>query len=579
MGFQSIHRFQRCCLRAGLLALLLLGTGQALAQSVLWEDYRGQSAVPADANYIGPAGKPKYDNRNEAAPLDGLRALASNVNNAVRTGTAPGIDFRVTDFALCDNRAAGGDPNSASCRNQVMGRVMYALVRFPRAGTYTLDVAHDDWVEINFASDYTNTNYRTASYDIPVGTLSNWTDNENSYQVIGRFNAANDNACALLRVLWTNNAGLEYNRLRWQHPAINGGNVQIIPASQFSNPSQASSSAGCNGSITFPIPAIMIDKVVENRRILPADQFAVSLRQGGTVLREATTSGSGTGLQVSTGAVQVNTGATYTLRDAMAAGSGMAISDYDKRISCRAMRLGQQEQAYTPAGSGPDWTINVAANTQYSCIITNTPRPVLTTRKISQGGVGSFNFTGTNGVAAHAITTSTVGQASAGKPQAFASLNTATTLTEAQTPGFSLTGIQCTGMGEGINPTVNLDGRSVTVPAAAVTNGANIVCTFTNKAGAELSISKSNDASSLVAGSTTQYKVIASNGGPDAADAAVLRDTPTAGLKNCAVSACEALGGASCPATPADLLQPSGVTVAQFPAGGKLTLSVQCEVE
>lgn len=561
-----------------LLLTLLFLTLPAAAQSVRWEDYRGiaNSSGLANTTYSGPASAPTFD--HNLAGVNALRAISVNAGNAVRTGSSSNIDFRnvIDGTGLCDNRTTAGQA-SAACRYHAMGKVIYSLIRFPYAGTYTLGVAHDDAVEVNLSSSYTNTNYRGATYDVPVGALSSYTAGETTYRTIGSFNAATPDSCALIRVYWVNAGGLTFNRLRWQHPSINGGTAEIIPAAQFRDPAAAASSAGCQGSVVFPVPAIMINKNVAGR-ISSDDQFTVSILQGNSVVRAASTSGAGTGQQASTGAAQVNTGA-HTLRDAMAAGSAAAIGNYSKNISCTAYVLNGSEQSVTPTGSGPDWSLNVAANTQYTCTITNTPQPALTLRKISEGGVGAFSFTGNNGINAHSITTTAAGQAIAGPPQVFASLNTATTVTEAQTAGYSLTGVQCSGLPAGVAPNVNLANRRLTLPATAAVAGANIVCTFTNKAGANLAVRKTNAATSLVSGTTTRYTVVASNDGPGDGSGAVLRDTPGAGLKNCSVSSCTASNGATCPATTSDVFLPAGLNLGAFPVNAQLQLQVQCEVQ
>ncbi len=560
---------------AGIAGLLLAMTAfQAAAQNVLWEDYRGTTSIASDANYIGPQGAPRFV--NNPATIANLSALANNPANAVRTGTSALVDYGSNPFALCDSRTAANlqtDP----CRYQAMGRVMYTLVRFPVAGTYTLSVAHDDSVQVSMSSSYTSTAYRTANYDIPVGALSSYTSGETDFRAIGSFNADVANSCALMRIYWVNAGGLNFNRLRWQHPAINGGAAQIIPATQFSDPSQASSSSGCAGSIVYPVPAIMVNKVVNLGRIAPNDQFTVSIRQGNNTLRAASTSGAGTGQQASTGALQVSTG-NHVVRDDMAANSVQAIGDYDKSISCTSYQLNGQQQAYTPSGTGPDWTIAVAANTQYTCTITNTPRPVVTARKISERAVGAFTFTGTNGLPSQTLTTTSAGQAVAGSARALTAVNTATTLTEAQTPGFALSAIQCTGLPAGVNGNVDLPNRSVTLPAAAIVQGANITCTFTNAAGVDLSVTKTNAVASVPSGSSTTYSLQFRNGGPGDAGGAVLKDTPTSGLSNCQVLSCTPTNNATCPQAPADLLTANGATVTAFPANSQINVQVQCSV-
>ena len=95
-----------------------------------------------------------------------------------------------------------------------------------------------------------------------------------------------------------------------------------------------------------------------------------------------------------------------------------------------------------------------------------------------------------------------------------------------------------------------------------------------------LSITKTNSVTTVNAGASTVYTVVASNAGPDAADGALLKDTHSAGLLCTAVScpAASLTGGATCPAAPGDMLQPNGTTVPSFPANSSVTLLVSCAV-
>ena len=95
-----------------------------------------------------------------------------------------------------------------------------------------------------------------------------------------------------------------------------------------------------------------------------------------------------------------------------------------------------------------------------------------------------------------------------------------------------------------------------------------------------LSITKTNSVTTVTAGVSTVYTVVASNAGPDAADGAVLRDTSSTGLRCTAVScpAASLTGGATCPAAPNDLLQSTGTSVPLFPANSSVTLLVTCGV-
>jgi uncharacterized repeat protein (TIGR01451 family) len=104
---------------------------------------------------------------------------------------------------------------------------------------------------------------------------------------------------------------------------------------------------------------------------------------------------------------------------------------------------------------------------------------------------------------------------------------------------------------------------------------------------ANLSISKTNNTSTLVAGSTTSYTLTVSHFGPSPADNSVLRDTPSAGL-SCSAAACTSNDGnlAVCPggtvgapniSVPLATLI-SGATLPRFRQGGVLTLVLTCGV-
>lgn len=93
-----------------------------------------------------------------------------------------------------------------------------------------------------------------------------------------------------------------------------------------------------------------------------------------------------------------------------------------------------------------------------------------------------------------------------------------------------------------------------------------------------LGITKTNDVTSVLAGSTTTYTLVVSNGGPRAADGTVVRDVPSTGL-SCTLASCTGTtGGATCPATPADIFLGTGAPIPVFPANSSVTLQVVCSV-
>ncbi|ALN66040.1 conserved repeat domain protein [Lysobacter antibioticus] len=245
---------------------------------------------------------------------------------------------------------------------------------------------------------------------------------------------------------------------------------------------------------------------------------------------------------------------------------------------------------------GPPTTPNTAnANlSEISCIATNARLPTLQVVKVTQNGVGTFSFGGSNGIANHDITTVTAGTGVAGPVQVLTAASTATTVTEAPLPaGYLLGGISCSGLGAGGNATVDLPNRSVSLDAAATASGSAIVCTFTNIAQvADLVITKTNTPlagdndqanDTLVRGATTQYTLRVTNNGPVSVTGAVVRDTPGAGL-NCpagnAVSCSSATAGA-CPSSPSPILMSdltAGVALGTLPLGAVVTLSFSCTV-
>ena len=98
---------------------------------------------------------------------------------------------------------------------------------------------------------------------------------------------------------------------------------------------------------------------------------------------------------------------------------------------------------------------------------------------------------------------------------------------------------------------------------------------------ANLSITKSNNVTTLTAGQTTVYDIIASNGGPSNANDTLVKDPPAAGLVCTAVACTAASGAATCP-VPANvtlgLLQGTGILLNNFPANSSLTFQVTCGV-
>lgn len=102
-----------------------------------------------------------------------------------------------------------------------------------------------------------------------------------------------------------------------------------------------------------------------------------------------------------------------------------------------------------------------------------------------------------------------------------------------------------------------------------------------------LSVTKTNSASTVTAGGTASYDIIVTNSGLAAADDSILTDDPGTGLSCSSVSCSTSGGAAACPAVGtnpgelsiANLVSPgTGVTIATLPAGSSLTFSLSCAV-
>ena len=149
--------------------------------------------------------------------------------------------------------------------------------------------------------------------------------------------------------------------------------------------------------------------------------------------------------------------------------------------------------AGTATLAGNVLTLNAAATAPgntVACTFTNTKLPTITLTKISNGAVGGFTFTGTNGWASQTITTVTSGVGVAGATQTLTAASTATTITETIPVGYALASVTCSGMGGGGTATPNLSTGALVLDAAATAAGSNIACTFTNTQSPTMTLTK-----------------------------------------------------------------------------------------
>jgi uncharacterized repeat protein (TIGR01451 family) len=95
---------------------------------------------------------------------------------------------------------------------------------------------------------------------------------------------------------------------------------------------------------------------------------------------------------------------------------------------------------------------------------------------------------------------------------------------------------------------------------------------------ANLTISKTNSVSTVVAGGTTAYAITVSNLGPSGADGAVVADPAAAGLSCTSVSCSVASGSAACPAPLTLAAFQAGTAIPAFPANSSLVFVLNCDV-
>jgi uncharacterized repeat protein (TIGR01451 family) len=171
----------------------------------------------------------------------------------------------------------------------------------------------------------------------------------------------------------------------------NSGNLyRINPTTHQMIPLPTATSASSNDGArcaNAPVPTITVTKTV-NGRVRSADQFTVSLRRpDGSLADSATTSGTGT--TASTVDSPASQGKTYTITDAMAAGSPTPLGEYVQSIVCKD----SNGTTVPVGGSGPSWTLTVADATFYTCNVTNKAQSDL---KIEKSASPSPAVPGTN---------------------------------------------------------------------------------------------------------------------------------------------------------------------------------------
>lgn len=238
-------------------------------------------------------------------------------------------------------------------------------------------------------------------------------------------------------------------------------------------------------------------------------------------------------------------------------------------------------------GSLSGSTVTLASGQSATCTITNndTP-PVLRAQKrlpagrAAAGDQFTLTIAGTHGPAT--VTTTGGGNVAAGVATlSNAVAGTSYTISEAAA-GTILdnytTSYACTNASSVPGAqTPSGPGTSITITPAA---GDDLTCTFDNarKLVADMRVTKTNSESGVLAGATTIFSIVVTNGGPDAVTGAVVTDPPS-GRTNLTCTAPPTCTGAACPAGPLTMAGlDSGYTLGLMENGASVTFTVTCQV-
>lgn len=354
-----------------------------------------------------------------------------------------------------------------------------------------------------------------------------------------------------------------------------GGSATTLPSGESATGAWTLSPA-TNDDITCTItnrgkpPTITVNKTVASRA-QASDQFTVGVNQGATVLGSATTAGAATSAGTGPILTPSLTG-TYTVTDAMAAGSPSLLNQYTASIACANARPGGSA-AVTVSGAAPSWTVGYVAGDLITCTVTNTriaPRLVLnkslSAARLNASDQFRMSIAGPSGGAAN---TGGTGATITGGVVTVATATPGTEyiLSETMVAGSASPLGNYAGV---ISCSNSRAGAATVLPAGAGNSfavtplaGDNITCTLGNTPrSAALSVSKSDSSATYTPGGTGTYTIVVSNAGPASATGAQVADTLPDGMTLAAPWTCVASAGSSCPA--------SGGSV----GGGQVTLSV-----
>jgi uncharacterized repeat protein (TIGR01451 family) len=226
-----------------------------------------------------------------------------------------------------------------------------------------------------------------------------------------------------------------------------------------------------------------------------------------------------------------------------------------------------------------------ATNPSARCTYTNNKQTrVRVTKAVAPtGATGVFNLSTTSNLGTSSATDQATGGATTYQPS---TRGLAVTVTESAGASTTLTDyvstVACTSLDSGtavVPSSTSLTGGTSRNAVLTPPFYGDTSCTFTNTRSANLSVTKTNSVTTLLAGQSTTYVITVSNAGPSSAHNTVLTDPAAVGLNCTAVQCIATTGGATCPATVnIATLQGSGLVLGNFPSNSSASFAVTCGV-
>jgi uncharacterized repeat protein (TIGR01451 family) len=313
---------------------------------------------------------------------------------------------------------------------------------------------------------------------------------------------------------------------------IDTGTRQTILAAPGTGTSPGNDGARCARA---PVPTITVTKTV-NGRVRPADQFTVGLlRPNGSTADTATTAGTGT--TASTVNFPASQGQTYTITDAMAAGSPTPFGEYVKSIAC----TDADGNPVATGGSVGRWTLVVAATT-YTCNVTNSAAADVVLEKsaapspVVPGEDVTFSLKVTNNGPSTAVAQSitddlpdevTFSSASPGCNEASGTVTCAAgDLAAGASQTFTITARVASSLNECLRNTATTAGSTFDPNTS---NNSSTICTPI-EGRSNIAITKAASAATVSPGGQVMYTLVVRNNGPSDDPGVLVSDPLNAGL-------------------------------------------------